>query len=104
MPSYSEPMSILWTKKLKDHAAFLIPHPPFADGSTNSTMNPLTFIPSFYVLEDFPACLFGILINMKIDFFLVQYRTERFDKGIVIGASFSAERMQHLPTVQELLK
>ncbi len=33
--SKNGPMSILWTKKSKDYASFLVPHPPFAVVSNN---------------------------------------------------------------------
>jgi len=99
-------MSILWTKKVERLCCFfeflilllLRCH------ITNCTMDSFAVIPAFYIFKDCPAGLFGILISMKIDFFLFQYRMERFDTGIVIWISLSAKGMPYLPAVQELLK
>ncbi len=99
-------MSILWTKKVERLCCFfeflilllLRCH------ITNCTMDSFAVIPALYIFKDCPAGLFGILISMKIDFFLFQYRMERFDTGIVIWISLSAKGMPYLPAVQELLK
>jgi hypothetical protein len=53
-------------------------------------MDSLAVIPALYIFKDCLAGLFGILISMKINFFLFQYGMERFDTGIIVWISFTA--------------
>lgn len=48
-------MSMLWTKKLKDYAVFLIPHPLLLFCHiTNRTMDSILVIPRLYIPKDYP--------------------------------------------------
>ncbi len=86
-------MSILWTKKVERLCCFfeLLILLLLRCLITNCTMDSFAVIPALYIFKDCPAGLFRILIRMKIDFFLFQYRMERFDTGIVIRISLSAK-------------
>ena len=86
-------MSILWTKKVERLCCFFEFLILLLLGChiTNCTMDSFAVIPALYIFKDCPTGLFGILISMKINFFLFQYGMERFDTGIIVWISFTAE-------------